>query len=82
MGLCKRCNRIFQHANPAVKLCPVCMEKEDKDFQIIYNYVASKGTPTIMDTILATGVSRKTILRFIDDGRVSLVENNELHLGE
>lgn len=80
MGLCKRCNMIFQNANPAIQLCPICMDKEEKDYQLIYSYVASKGTPSIMETIQATGVSRKTIQRFIKDGRVSLVTNNEITL--
>ena len=65
---CPACGSIFRYQTR--NLCPVCVEAEEKEFDIVRNYVRDHPGENIFQVSQATGVSEDKIIRFLRDGRL------------
>lgn len=71
MGLsnCPECGKLYIE-NPA-RLCPECYEKEEKDADLVADFLREHPRSHINDVHEATGVKHKVILRMLKKGRVT-----------
>lgn len=65
---CPRCGRLF--AADGNKLCPVCREEEENDFEQVKDYLWDNPNSTIEEVHEETGVERDTIIKFIKEDRL------------
>lgn len=71
--ICKRCGKMFmQNGN---KYCEICLTKNEKEFDLIVNYIRKQANATVLDIITETGVSLKSINCLVEDGGISYAEN-------
>ncbi|MCS7233110.1 MAG: hypothetical protein N3C62_00255 [Synergistetes bacterium] len=68
---CIKCNRAFLWTGGR-KVCPRCLEEEEKDFEKVYNYLRDHPRATIREISEATEVDEDEILEFIKQGRIQL----------
>jgi predicted amidophosphoribosyltransferase len=66
---CQRCNGIFNRIGGP--LCPTCVDKEEKDFRAVNEALRRQPHQKIDELAEQTGVSEKTIMRFIKDKRIA-----------
>jgi hypothetical protein len=57
--------------------CIDCNEKIAKENNLIVEYIRKHPASTIMEIIMETGVSLKSIDRLVEDGNVSYVDNKD-----
>lgn len=67
--ICKACGKMFEKSGK--KYCEACYEKNKKDYYLVLNYIRKNPDNQIMEIIAETGVSMKTINRFIEEGSIS-----------
>lgn len=65
---CPQCGKLFKKIGR--NLCPACIEKEEKMFDIVREYVRDNPNANVMETSEATGVPEKVIMQFLRDGRL------------
>ncbi|NPV27626.1 MAG: hypothetical protein HPY81_09370 [Firmicutes bacterium] len=65
---CPECGRLFAFVGQ--NLCPACLEEEEKEFELVREYVREHRNPTITEVSEATGVGADKIIRFLKDGRL------------
>ncbi len=68
---CIRCGRAFLWTGGR-KICPKCLEEEEKAFEKVYNYLRDNPRATIKEISEATDVDEDLILDFIRQGRIQL----------
>lgn len=68
---CIKCGKAFLWTGGR-KVCPSCLEKEEKDFEKVYNYLRDHPRATIKEISEATEVDEDEILEFIKQGRIQL----------
>ena len=73
---CDRCKGIFDRVSGP--LCPACLEQDDEDFKLVNEALREGPHQTVDQLAEKTGVSEKTILRFIKDKRIA----SDTDLGE
>lgn len=66
---CKTCGRIFQGYG---KQCPDCVEEEDRQYNLVRDYVWAHPGASMYEIVEETEVDPKLILRFLKEGRVEL----------
>lgn len=71
--ICKRCGKMFEKNGKTY--CKTCYEKNEKELNLIVDYIREKPASTVLDIITETGVSLKSINCLVEDGGVSYVEN-------
>ena len=59
--------------------CIDCNEKIEKENSLIIEYVRKHPSSTIMEIIMETGVSLKSIDRLVEDGNISYIENKDIN---
>lgn len=67
---CKECGKLFNFIGRPV--CPECLKKLDDDFQEVRKYIYENPNTGIEEVSEETGVSVKTIMRFLREGRLQL----------
>lgn len=77
---CKQCNKLFYSFGPVV--CPDCIEKNEKDFEKVRDYIYENPQANVVEIAQETGVSEKVILAYLKEGRLTIDENNGLLLCE
>ncbi|MTV49923.1 flagellar protein [Heliobacillus mobilis] len=77
---CPRCNRIFIPQGGR-KICPVCVQEEEKQYEIVREYLRENPGAPVLIVIQETGVDEDTILQFIKEGRLEAgsIQGAELH---
>ncbi|MBC7331606.1 MAG: hypothetical protein H5U01_09500 [Clostridia bacterium] len=68
---CIKCGRAFLWTGGR-KVCPQCIEEEERDFEKVYNYLRDHPRATIKEISEATEVEEDEILEFIKQGRIQL----------
>lgn len=68
---CIKCGRAFLWTGGR-KVCPQCLEEEERDFEKVYNYLRDHPRATIKEIVEATEVDEDEILEFIRQGRIQL----------
>lgn len=71
--ICKRCSKMFPKNGKLY--CKDCIEKAEKEHDLIIDYVTQHPNATILDIITETGVTLKSINALVEDGYVSYTEN-------
>ena len=72
---CRECSRLFESAF-GEKTCPECLDKLDKQYDIIKKYVYEHPESNIMKTSLDTGIPVKTVIYFLKDGRLTINDSS------
>ncbi len=72
-NICKRCNVLFEGSGRSY--CSSCLEKHSKDQDLIIEYVKRHPGSTVIDIIVDTGVTLKSINLLVEEGYVSYVNN-------
>lgn len=72
--ICRRCKKMFEKVeNNNALYCQICLEKNNKDYDLIIDYIKESPGATVMEIITATGATLKSINCFIDDGSMSYI---------
>lgn len=71
--ICKRCGKMFKKNGKSY--CEDCLEKTEKEHDLIIDYVRKYPDATILDIITEAGVTLKSINCLVEEGYVSYVEN-------
>ena len=66
---CPQCGKLFASEH-GEKLCPVCLEDEESDFQKVKEFLWDNPKATIEEVHKETGVERDLIIKFIRDDRL------------
>lgn len=67
---CERCGRPFLFVGQ--HLCDACLDEEEEAFNRVRSYLAEHPGASLDETVEATGVERKEILRFLRQGRLQV----------
>ena len=75
-NVCNYCHRMFQSA---VKMtaCPECRHIDNKKFEPIYDYLIEHPLSNAIQISNAIGSDINDILRFIDEGRLQIVDKKQ-----
>lgn len=73
-GICKICQRFFEKTYKTQELCAECYKKDKAEYKIIKDYILQNERATIMDIYYDTNVAIKTIKRYIQEGRIDVVD--------
>ena len=65
---CPRCGKVFMRIREPI--CPSCVKVEEEKFETVRAYVKEHPNRTIKEVSDACGVSIKSILRYIRDGKL------------
>ncbi|WP_083430659.1 TIGR03826 family flagellar region protein [Alicyclobacillus macrosporangiidus] len=74
---CKRCGRLFNRVRRDI--CPACVAEEDKAFETVRQYLREHRDATMAEVSEETGVGVDLIIAMIQDGRLMLRDNPNLH---
>ncbi len=66
---CPHCGKLFAY-DGSYKLCNVCRNDEEEDFQKVKNYLWDNPNATIEEVHIETDVKREMIIKFVHDGRL------------
>lgn len=66
---CPRCNKAFNKLNSS-PLCTSCRQRDDEDFEIVYQYLRDHPNKLVPEIAAVTGVDEKNILEFYRSGRI------------
>lgn len=69
---CPRCGKIFYYTKSPI--CPDCEKEEEKQFELVKDYLAENPKSKISEITENTGVSIKLINKFLRDGRLEVTE--------
>ena len=67
---CKRCNILFRYSDVGPQLCPVCMKKDEADFEIVRQFLTEHPLSSGQEVHKATGIPIETIIRWLKDERL------------
>lgn len=71
--ICRICGRFFNKNGNT--LCEKCLEKNKLQYNQVREYVETHNGATVLDIINATGVPLKTIMRFVEEGAFTYIED-------
>lgn len=74
-GICTVCERFFEKSHAGQTKCASCNEKDDADYRKVRDYLENHEGATLSEVMRATGVSLKTLDRFLVEHRVYAIEN-------
>lgn len=72
--MCKRCNGISEVGIKGY--CDKCNERNEKDFKAILDYLDKNPDAIVLEIIDKTGVTLRTLNRFVAEGGISYKESN------
>ena len=71
---CPRCGRMFQYPGFGPICCSSCKEFDNTEFEKVKKYLNEHGYATSLEIAEATGVTEKTILRYLTESRLEIPE--------
>ncbi|MPN56723.1 hypothetical protein SDC9_204415 [bioreactor metagenome] len=75
--ICRICGRFFNRNGNT--LCEECYEKDRLQYEKVREYVENHHNATVIDIINATSVTLKTIMRFVEEGAFTYI-NDKIEL--
>src|SRR5690554_1778067 len=72
IGNCPRCGRIF--AKGIKDVCQPCVKEIDQEYREVADYLRDNRGASLHIVSEETGVSNKQIIKFIREGRISLID--------
>lgn len=67
---CSKCGKLFQYAGTGRKLCPACLQAEEKEFDQIRTYLDKHPGATAEEVAHNTGIPVDRILDYLREGRL------------
>lgn len=77
---CIRCGRLFRYPGFGEYYCEVCKEQDNEEFERVKQYLDEHGLANAYEISVATGVSEKTITRFLTESRLEIPEGSPIYL--
>ncbi|NLK21799.1 MAG: hypothetical protein GX308_06900 [Epulopiscium sp.] len=75
--ICKICGRFFPKNSR--EYCKECYEKDKQEYNIVRDYVLKHRGVNAMEVSNVTGISIKTIYRFIDEERIDIDKKSKIN---
>ncbi|AKL93796.1 hypothetical protein CACET_c02800 [Clostridium aceticum] len=75
---CPKCGRLIRDSGDGEVLCNRCAEAEGNPYKVIREYVYHHQGASVMEVAEATGVSKNLILKYVKEGRLSLLEERSI----
>lgn len=75
---CNRCGNIYRY--DGFKICHNCRKEDEKDFQLVREYLKENPGANISEVHSATEVIESKIIDFLRDGRLEVAEGGNLIL--
>lgn len=66
---CENCNKPFKYSGYGAVLCPICKKKDEEDFETVKDFLLKNPLSTGEEVFKATGVTAKTISKWLRDER-------------
>ena len=76
---CEQCGKLFNSMG-FFKLCPVCTERDEKDFSMIKEYLCEHPLAKVFDVANDLSIPIKQIKRYLRESRLEIVEKNNKFL--
>ncbi len=76
---CATCHRLFEYPGYGYILCPECKRTDEARFQLVKKFLDQYPGAEGKEVFLATGVSIKTLIKWVREGR--LVSSKAINLG-
>lgn len=76
---CDLCGKLFLYNGTSV-ICPNCFGDEDKQFEIVKNYLWENPNASLQQVCEDTGVKEQRVLKYLREGRIQLSDGSELKL--
>lgn len=77
---CKTCKTLFLYSGVGKMICPKCNEKENKDFDMVKDYILEYPLATIQEISTATNVRIHKIREFLREGRLVISDKSPIFL--
>lgn len=74
---CDTCGKIYNSVM-GIKTCPVCLKIEEEKFRIIKDYIYANPGATIDEVSTELSVTKKTILRYLKEGRLETIGDQKV----
>ncbi|SHH20011.1 flagellar protein [Tepidibacter thalassicus] len=71
---CKKCGRMFGSENGQI-YCSKCRGNEDEDFKKVRDYLYDNPGASVKEVSEETGVKEQTIIRFLKQERIEILED-------
>lgn len=75
---CPGCGHLVTEQPEGELLCKDCAKEQGDPYKRVRDYVYDHRGATVLETEEATGVSRSLILRYVKEGRISLMEGRSM----
>lgn len=72
---CRECKRLFESLYDST-ICPACVEKMDKEFLVVKDYVYDHPDANVIKVSVETGIPVKRVLNMLREGRLSIADAN------
>lgn len=76
---CEQCGKLFNSMG-FFRLCPVCTERDEKDFSMIKEYLSEHPLAKIFDVANDLSIPIKQIKRYLKESRLEIIEQNNRFL--
>lgn len=73
-GICRLCQKFFIKTEKDQEVCPECYEKDSNEYRVVKDYLFKNSRASIMDVYLDTKVPVKTLKRYIEEGRIRIID--------
>ncbi|TCK93387.1 hypothetical protein EDC19_1580 [Natranaerovirga hydrolytica] len=70
--VCKRCSKMFKRTGK--HFCDDCLEKNEKELELITEFLKKNPSATVLEIIAGTGVSIKIINILVEKGSIAYVD--------
>ena len=77
---CSRCGRMFQYSGFGPICCTSCRDLDDMEFNRVREYLNEHGTAGSYEISVATGVTEKTIRRYLYESRLEIPEGSPIFI--
>lgn len=74
-GICTVCERFFEKGTLSQLKCEACNEKDESDYKVVRGYLERHEGATVSDVMKDTGVSLRSIDRFLAERRIYIINN-------
>ncbi|SFR64608.1 hypothetical protein [Anaeromicropila populeti] len=80
ISTCARCGKLFQYSGIGLNICQKCKEIDEKEFNLVKEYIYDNPSATVKDTVLNTGVSVRRIRSFLREGRLIIPDGSPIFI--
>ena len=71
--ICRICSKFFSRNGNTT--CDDCTKKDKEEYDKVREFVMSHRGATVLDVINSTGISFKTIMRYVEEGTLSYTDD-------